>query len=428
MAFHPRDVGPLHVGIEAERAPAGEPGSVGEHAGELVATRVGEARDAEHLAGMQREGGGAQVHAAEILGLEQALRRHLLGHLGPVVGLHLDTQHEVDELTLRELVVDRAGRHQLAVAQHRDAVGEAEDLVEAVRHVQDAGTGVAQVAHDLEEPFDLARREHGRGLVEHEHPTAGVPALQRGGDGDDRALDRRGLGQRLGDVEVDGERREEPASQSGLLAPPDAPEAGAGEAAVQGQVVDRVQLEDQAQVLVDEAQAGGVAVPSVPELADLDGLAVEDDLRARVGMVVARQHLDEGGLARAVVTDQGVHLAGADVEVDVVERLRARERLRQVPDLEDQPVGVRLSRLGAGRARLVAGPLRPHPAGDATSDAAASSRALVLGPRTWNSHRPTSGIGDSPRAEATPCRRALHSVAQIRGSATPCRDSCRDSS
>ena len=43
------------------------------------------------------------------------------------------------------------------------------------------------------------------------------------------------------------------------------------------------------------------------------------------------------------MTDEGVHLAGADVEVDVVERLRARERLREVPDLEDEPVGVRLS-------------------------------------------------------------------------------------
>ena len=108
------------------------------------------------------------------------------------------------------------------------------------------------------------------------------------GDGDDRALDRRGLGQRLGDVEVDGERSDEPAGHAGLLLPPDASEAGAGEPAVQGQVVDRVQLEDEPQVLVDEAQAGGVAVPSVPELADLHGLAVEDDLGAGVGVVVAR--------------------------------------------------------------------------------------------------------------------------------------------
>ena len=118
---------------------------------------------------------------------------------------------------------------------------------------------------------------------------------------------------------------------------------------------------------------------------------------------------------------QGVHLAGADVEVDVVERLGAGERLREVRDLEDQPAGVRLCGWAlVGRVWLL-GPLRPHPAvaGRDGQRRAASSSVLVFGPRTWNSHRPTSGIGDSPRAEATPCRRALHSVAQIRGSATP---------
>ena len=260
-------------------------------------------------------------------------------------------------------------------------------------------------------------------------PPPAVPALQGGGDGDDRALDRRGLGQRLGDVEVDGERRHQPPGRSGLLSPPHAAEAGAGEAAVQGQVVDGVQLEDQARGPGGRSSGGRRGRACRGRAASIStGSPSSHASRARVGVVVARQDLDERRLARAVVADEGVHLAGADVEVDVVERLGAGERLRQVPDLEDQPVGVRLLRLGAGRARLVAGPLRPHPAEDATSDAAASSRALVLGPRTWNSHRPTSGIGDSPRAEATPCRRALHSVAQIRGSATPCRDSCRDSS
>ena len=51
------------------------------------------------------------------------------------------------------------------------------------------------------------------------------------------------------------------------------------------------------------------------------------------------------------MTDEGVDLAGADVEVDVVERLGAGEGLGEVADLEDQPVGVsRGSRAVTGRA------------------------------------------------------------------------------
>src|SRR5690606_449802 len=44
---------------------------------------------------------------------------------------------------------------------------------------------------------------------------------------------------------------------------------------------------------------------------------------ARVRLVSARQNLDEGGLASPVLTEQAVHLARADLQIDPVERLRS---------------------------------------------------------------------------------------------------------
>ena len=154
-----------------------------------------------------------------------------------------------------------------------------------------------------------------------------VPTLQRGGDGHDRSLDRCRLGQRLVDVEIDGERCHQSARRSVLLSPLHSPEASTGEAASQRKVVDGVQLEDEAEVLVHEAQASGSAVRAVAQLRYVDWFTVEPRQCAGVRAVVPGQDLDQRGLARPVVADEGMDLTGAHVEVDVVERFGPREGL-----------------------------------------------------------------------------------------------------
>ena len=57
-----------------------------------------------------------------------------------------------------------------------------------------------------------------------------------------------------------------------------------------------------------------------------DRPAVEQDL-AGVGLVDARQDLDQGRLAGAVLAEQRMDLAATDVEVDVIERQRRGEAL-----------------------------------------------------------------------------------------------------
>ena len=80
-----------------------------------------------------------------------------------------------------------------AVAQHRDAIGDAGELLHAVRDVDDAGVGRAEAADEVEQHVDLGVVQGGRRLVHDEH--LGVEG-ERLGDlhhllaGDGEALDR----------------------------------------------------------------------------------------------------------------------------------------------------------------------------------------------------------------------------------------------
>ena len=130
------------------------------------------------------------------------------------------------------------------------------------------------------------------------------------------------------DVEVDVERREHPSGLGLLLTPQDPPAEAASEPAVECEVVLGAQLEDQAEVLVDEAQA----VRHGP--AHLEGDALELGVGARVGRVIGREQLDERRLARAVLAHERVHLTRRDVELDVIQRPRPGEGLRQVADAQ----------------------------------------------------------------------------------------------
>ena len=59
---------------------------------------------------------------------------------------------------------------------------------------------------------------------------------------------------------------------------------------------------------------------------------------AGIGAVDAGEHLDQRRLAGAVLAEQRMHLAGAHVEIDRIERQRAGEALGEAGDLEQGPV------------------------------------------------------------------------------------------
>src|SRR5690606_24464346 len=58
--------------------------------------------------------------------------------------------------------------------------------------------------------------------------------------------------------------------------------------------------------------------------------------RARVDGVDARERLDEGRLACAVLAHEGVNFTGPQSEVDVVERFHTGEGDRDAPHLDDR--------------------------------------------------------------------------------------------
>jgi hypothetical protein len=141
------------------------------------------------------------------------------------------------------------------------------------------------LAHEVEQPLDLLVWQQCRRLVEHEHALAALPPLQRTDDRHDRALHGRGLCQWAVDVELDAEALEQAVGLLFLLAPADASGGAADEAAAERQVVHRVELVHEAEVLMDEAQGLRHVV------ADRERLAAELGVGARVGVVVAARVL-----------------------------------------------------------------------------------------------------------------------------------------
>jgi hypothetical protein len=99
-------------------------------------------------------------------------------------------------------------------------------------------------------------------------------------------------------------------------------------------VLHHVEVVGEREILVDDldAERGRVLRP-----VDGDRVALEEDL-ALVDRVDAGDALDQRRLAGAVVADERHHLAGGDVEVDLVERLDGAEALRDPPELQDRAV------------------------------------------------------------------------------------------
>ena len=88
---------------------------------------------------------------------------------------------------------------------------------------------------------------------------------------------------------------------------------------------------DQHEVLVHHADAG---LDRGARRAELDRLPRDHDL-ALVGVVQPVEDVHQGRLAGAVLAEQRMHLALAEVEADVVVRDDARKALRDVAHLED---------------------------------------------------------------------------------------------
>ena len=195
-----------------------------------------------------------------------------------------------------------------------------------------------ELAQGAEQLLDLLRDEHRGGLVEDQRAGAPVEHLE---DLDALPLAHpEVLHQRVG-VDV------EPVPVGDL---PDAPARGGdvqpaagGRLAAQDDVLEDGEVVGELEVLVDHADAG---LDGVRRARERDGGAVELD-GPLVGPLHPVEDLHEGGLAGAVLADDGVHGSAADAERDVLVGHDAREALGDPA----QPDGRRLGRRSGARSR-----------------------------------------------------------------------------
>ena len=251
----------------------------------------------------------------EVLNLQhhrRIRRNHALG-LGILVNHAAD--HHVDDVVLGAVLGDERADI-AAVAHDGDAVGDHLDLIHAVRDVNDAQLLVAQIADDLEQLLDLRLGQCGRGLVEDDDLGLVGDGL---GDLAHLLLADGQVAHLLGGIDLDAQLLEE---LLGLLVHlrvvNDATlhEFAADEDVLRnGQVVHHVQL------LVNDDDARLLSLLGTMEF---DFLAFIGD-GSRILGVDAREHLHQRGLAGAVLAHQRMHFALANLQIDVIQRVHARE-------------------------------------------------------------------------------------------------------
>ena len=342
-------------------------GTVGaeEQARKLRSSRSQQSCQSDDLAAVQREVERRdRPLSADRCGFEHGRRRleRIQGHtrlpFERFERLDLPAEHPGDELDPAQLGL-RPLADQLAVPQNGDAVGDLEDLVQEVRDEHDRDPLGRQLPDQVEEPLDLAGVEARRRLVEDQHVGRDV---DRARDRDHLLHRERVRRQESRHVGVNVDARERLGGLAAHHTPLDPPPAARLAADVD--VLRHREVRTEVHFLVDGADAPALRLERA---AEENALALELD-RAAVELVRARQDLEQGRLAGAVLPEQRVHLAGPQAEVDSVERLHAREGLVDAGHLEDRRGG------GGGGGHLVSlGPLSQR-AGSCLPTTCSSSR------------------------------------------------------
>ena len=235
--------------------------------------------------------------------------------------------HVAHQLGARHAGGGRA-EHAPAVAQHGDAIGDLEDLVEPMRDEQHEQAAPLQLGDGVEQAQALLGRQHRGGLVEREDARR-----RRQGARDLDELARRDA-ERAGDAGrierqpefleqsrrplVQGAAIEQAPARARLAAEPD--------------VLGDGQLRQHGELLVHRGDAGGARLGRRIEA----HRAALDQDRAAARRIDAGQQVHQGRLAGAVGAGERVNLAAGGAEVDSFERRDRAEALAEAADLEQR--------------------------------------------------------------------------------------------
>ncbi len=208
--------------------------------------------------------------------------------------------------------------HERAVSQYGDAVGQLEDLVHAMRHVQNGDPLLSQTSQMREESPHFRLAEAGRRLVENEEPG---PPRDGARDADFLLLGRGQLLDHAVGFDGDAELRQA-TTGLGMQGPPiDTAPSSPGPALAEHQVLGNRQVRKALQLLLHGRDASSQRVARGSER---DRCSVQTD-GSRVGRLDAAEQLDQRRLARSVLADEPQDLACLERQVDALERGHAGE-------------------------------------------------------------------------------------------------------
>ena len=277
---------------------------------QLALTAAGHARHAEDLAAVEGKAGVVQrdhalgIDAGDVLDVQPSCQVHRLRAVD--VQLHALAHHHLGQ-TADGGVFRLHGSDVLALAQHRHPVGQLQHLVELVGDDDDGVAIVAHVAQHVEQPLRLLRREHCGRLVENQDLRAAIEHLHDL----HRLLFRHGhLVDLLHRIQLEAVLVGQLVDLCDDLC--NVQLCGAGQA--QHDVLRRREHVHQLEVLMDHADAQRKRVLG---RADRDLLAVDKDLPL-VGVVDARNHVHQRGLATAVFAEDGENFPRSYGKVDPV--------------------------------------------------------------------------------------------------------------
>ena len=305
----------------------------------LGAAGADETRDPKDLAPVELEADVTHLPPTiEVTDLEHHRRIGLLGHLRRRLK-DGSADHHADDLLGRGL--GRVDRLDVApVAHDGDSVGDLLELFEPVRDMNDPVASLTEVPGDAEELIDLGVRERCSGLI-HDEDVRVVGKgfrdldhllLCHGKSGYTRARIQL-------HVEILEQLRAVPVER--LLVEQDPSSRLPADVDILG----HRQVPHEVQLLMDDADP---KVLGRPGGGDLLFLSADSD-HARIAAIDPGKDLHQRGLPRAVLPDETVYLARAQIELRILERPDAGKALGDIDHLDQEFIHV--EHLPSGRTQ-----------------------------------------------------------------------------
>ena len=258
-----------------------------------------------------------EAHIAHALATTESVDTQSFGTRAAswTLGIHYwrMTDHRLHDIVMCKLPRGPVG-NQLSVAQHNDAIGNALQLIESMRNVNDADAARFEPCDLLEQSTDFRPGEHGRGLIQDQQTRS---ALETARDLDQLLLTDAEIAHRLRWIDV-GQPHALQMLACLCFHVSEANKSSARGKFSQRQIFGHAQRLDQTEFLQHDAYAGVLRLLAT---ARCIGDTVELHL-TRIGARQARKNLRQRALAGTVLTGECDHFPGSDLKIDCAQHRR----------------------------------------------------------------------------------------------------------